>query len=168
MNTNHDQDMPEPLLAAHFDALRTELAGRDAPRCVEKDLMQAFARQFPKKRRWYQRLSLPQWGAAGALCSLSVVAMLLALSPHRAVTVGAPMVGLRMGDGEGAAFIALESLERIEQEPDTRVVEAELPRTALAPLGMPVDPASAAATVRAEMLVAADGQPLAVRLSDIQ
>ena len=87
MNMNDDKDMPEPLLAAHFDALRTELAGRDAPRCVEKELMQAFARQFPKKRRWYQRLSPPQWGAAGALCSLSVVAMLLALSPHRAVTV---------------------------------------------------------------------------------
>lgn len=164
MNMNDDKDMPEPLLAAHFDALRTGLAGRDAPRCVEKELMQAFARQFPKKRRWYQRLSLPQWGAAGALCSLSVVAMLLALSPHRAVTVGAPVIGL----DNGAAFIALESLERIEQEPDTRVVEADLPRAALAPLGVPVDPAGAAATVRAEMLVAADGQPLAVRLSDIQ
>ena len=36
MNMNDDKDMPEPLLAAHFDALRTELAGRDAPRCVEK------------------------------------------------------------------------------------------------------------------------------------
>ena len=132
MNMNDDKDMPEPLLAAHFDALRTELAGRDAPRCVEKELMQAFARQFPKKRRWYQRLSPPQWGAAGALCSLSVVAMLLALSPHRAVTVGAPVLGLGMD--KGAAFIALESLERIEQEPDTRVVEADLPRAALAPL----------------------------------
>jgi len=164
MNTIDDKDMPDPLLAAHFDALRAGLAGRDAPRCVEKELMQAFARQFPRKRRWYQRLSPPQWGAAGALCSLSVVAMLLALSPHRAVTVGAPVIGL----DNGSAFIALESLERIEQEPDTRVVEAELPRTALAPLGVPVDPASAAATVRAEMLVAADGQPLAVRLSDIQ
>ena len=166
MNMNDDKDMPEPLLAAHLDALRTELAGRDAPRCVEKELMQAFSRQFPKKRRWYQRLSPPQWGAAGALCSLSVVAMLLALSPHRAVTVGAPVLGLGMD--KGAAFIALESLERIEQEPDTRVVEADLPRAALAPLGVPLDPASAAATVRAEMLVAADGHPLAVRLSDIQ
>lgn len=164
MNMNDDKDMPEPLLAARFDALRAELAGRDAPRCVEKELMQAFARQFPKKRRWHQRLSLPQWGAAGALCSLSVVAMLLALSPHRAITVGAPVIGV----DKGAAFIALESLERIEQEPDTRVVEADLPRAALAPLGVPLDPASAAATVRAEMLVAADGQPLAVRLSDIQ
>ncbi|WP_229429706.1 MULTISPECIES: hypothetical protein [unclassified Massilia] len=163
MNMNDDKDMLEPLLAPHFEALRGELAGRDAPRCVEKELMQAFARQFPKKRHWYQRLSLPQWGAAGALCSLSAVAMLLALSPHRAVTVGAPPL---VGIDNGAAFIALDTLERIEQEPGARVVEAELPRTALAPLGMPVDPANAADTVRAEMLVAADGHPLAVRLSD--
>ncbi|WP_229429145.1 hypothetical protein [Massilia sp. ST3] len=153
---------PDPLLEQHVGALRAELAGMNAPRCVEKELMQAFARQFPRKRRWYQRLSLPQWGTAGALCSLTAVAALLALSPHRAVTVGTPVVGI----DKGAAFIAIESLERIEQEPDTRVVEAELPRTALASLGMPVDAANASDTVRAEMLLAADGQPLAVRLSD--
>ena len=164
-----DQDTthptPDPLLAAHFGALRAGLAGIDAPRCVEKELMQAFARSFPARRRWYQRLSLPQWGTAGALCSLTAVAMLLALSPHRAVTVDGPSL---VAIDKGGAFIALDSLERIEQEPDTRVVAAELPRTALAPLGVAVDPADAGATVRAEMLVAADGQPLAVRLSDTE
>lgn len=156
------KDKLDPLLAAHFDALRAELAGHAAPRCVEKELMQAFARQFPPRRRWYQRLSLPQWGAAGALCSLTAVAVLLAMSPHDSVTVGAPpLVGV---DG-GAAFIALDTLERIEREPDTRVVEAELPQATLASLGLPVTPDNADRPVRAEMLVAADGQPLAVRLS---
>jgi len=65
----------------------------------------------------------------------------------------------------GGAFVALDSLERIEAEPDARLVETEVPRTALAPLGVPVSPENAADTVRAEMLVAADGHPLAVRLS---
>lgn len=155
------KDNPDPLLAAHFGALRDELARHDAPRCVEKELMQAFARQFPPRRRWYQKLSLPQWGAAGVLCSLGALAMLLALAPHQAVTVSAPLASFE----NGAAFIALDSLERIEHEPDTRIVAADLPRTALVPLGVPVGPQDAAGTVRAEMLVTADGQPLAVRLS---
>lgn len=160
---NDHNDNPDPRLAAGFAALRAELAGHDAPRCVEKELMQAFARQFPKKQPWYRKLSLPQWGTAGALASMCGVALLLALSPHQAVTIGAPVIGF----DDGAAFIALESLERIESEPYTRVVEAELPQSALAPLGMPLNPQTAGETVRAEMLVAQDGHPLAVRLSAV-
>ncbi|TXF97059.1 hypothetical protein FVD38_22155 [Massilia arenae] len=160
---NDYNDNPDPRLAAGFAALRVELAGHDAPPCVEKELMQAFARQFPKKQPWYRKLSLPQWGTAGALASMCGVALLLALSPHQAITVGAPVIGF----DDGAAFIALESLERIESEPYTRVVEAELPQSALAPLGMPLNPQTAGQTVRAEMLVAQDGHPLAVRLSAV-
>jgi hypothetical protein len=152
----------EALLAPRFKELREELATLDTPRCVEKELMQAFQHQFCPKRPWYGFLTLPQWGAAGALCSLTAMAVLLALSPHQSISVGGPpLVGI---DG-GAAFVALDSLERIEAEPDARLVEAEVPRTVLAPLGVPVSPDNAADTVRAEMLVAADGQPLAVRLS---
>ena len=156
-----NQDKPD-LLAPCFAALRSELAGLDTPRCVEKELMQAFTRQFAPQKRWYHALSLPQWGTAGALCSLTVVVLLLARSPHQAVTVsGQPLVGF----DNGAPFVALDSLERIEAEPDAQLVEADVPRSALAPLGVPVSPDNAADTVRAEMLVAADGHPLAVRLS---
>ncbi|VXB61420.1 conserved hypothetical protein [Massilia sp. 9I] len=155
-------DNPDAKLAAAFAALRGELAGQDTPRCVEKELLQAFERQFKPKRRWYQALSLPQWGTAGALCSLTAVVLLVAQSPHEAVRVGSqPLVSF----DNGAAFVALDSLERIEAEPDAQLVEAEVPRTALAPLGLSVSPENAADTVRAEMLVAADGHPLAVRLS---
>ena len=155
-------DNPDARLSAAFTALRGELAGFDTPRCVEKELLQAFNRQFQAKRRWYQALSLPQWGTAGALCSLTVVVLLLAQSPHEAVRVGSPPL---VSFDNGAAFVALDTLERIEAEPDAQLVEAEVPRTALAPLGVPVSPENAADTVRAEMLVAADGHPLAVRLS---
>lgn len=158
MNQEIDHD---PALATRFAALRSELAGHDAPRCVEKELLQAFGRQFPQRQPWYRKLSLPHWGAAGALCSLTAVALVLALAPHQSVTVGTPLIGV----DDGGAFIALESLERIESEPRARVVEADLPRTALASLGMPVDPQDAGSMVRAEMLLAEDGQPLAVRLS---
>lgn len=163
MDIKDNPDANAPDLAPCFAALRGELAGIDTPRCVEKELLQAFARQFaPPKRRWYQALSLPQWGTAGALCSLTAVVLLLAQSPHQAVSVSSqPLVSF----DNGGAFVALDSLERIEAEPDARLVETEVPRTALAPLGVPVSPENAADTVRAEMLVAADGHPLAVRLS---
>lgn len=162
MDTKDNKDAFGPDLAPCFDALRSELAGLDTPRCVEKELLQAFERQFKPRRRWYQALSLPQWGTAGALCSLTAVVMLLAQSPHQAVSVSSqPLVSF----DNGGAFVALDSLERIEAEPDARLVETEVPRTALAPLGVPVSPENAADTVRAEMLVAADGHPLAVRLS---
>jgi hypothetical protein len=42
-----------------------------------------------------------------------------------------------------------------------------VPRTALAPLGVTVTPENASDTVKAEMLVAADGEPLALRLSSV-
>jgi hypothetical protein len=163
MDTKDNPDTFGPDLAPCFAALRGELAGIDTPRCVEKELLQAFERQFrPPKRHWYQVLSLPQWGTAGALCSLTAVVLLLAQSPHQAVSVSSqPLVSFH----GGGAFVALDSLERIEAEPDARLVETEVPRTALAPLGVPVSPENAADTVRAEMLVAADGHPLAVRLS---
>lgn len=162
MNPRDMNDNPDARLAAGLAALRGELAGLAAPRCVEKELLQAFDRQFKPRRRWYHALSLPQWGAAGALCSLTVVVLLLAQAPHEAVRVsGQPLVSI----DKGGAFVALDSLERIEAEPDAQLVEADVPRTALAPFGVPVSPDNAADTVRAEMLVAADGQPLAVRIS---
>jgi hypothetical protein len=65
----------------------------------------------------------------------------------------------------GGAFVALESLERIEQETAPRMVETDVPRSALAPLGIPVTPENAGDPVRAELLVSADGEPLALRLS---
>ncbi|MGH8854141.1 MAG: hypothetical protein ACREWI_07660 [Telluria sp.] len=160
MDTKHNPD----ALAPCFAALRGELAGLESPRCVEKELMQTFTRQFAPKRRWYHALSLPQWGTVGALCSLTVVVLLLARSPHEAISVdGQPLVSI----DNGAAFVALDSLDRIEAEPAAQLVEADVPRTALAQLGVPVSPENVADTVRAEMLVAADGHPLAVRLSSV-
>jgi hypothetical protein len=161
MDIKHFDD---PLLASPFDTLRNEMANLDAPRCVEKELMQAFAAQFPRKPRWYEKLATPRWGIAGSLASIALVVLLFALAPqapHLRDSDG----GALIGRDNGGAFIALESLERIELEPTPRMVEAEVPRTTLAPLGVPVTPENAGELVKAEMLVAADGQPLALRLS---
>ena len=158
----------DPLL----DALRAEMARHDAPRGVEKELMQAFARQFPRTP-WYRRLALRRWALAGGL-STAVTAVtvfsLLLHNPRLAVDPDArsrPLVSRQVTHDRGGLFIALESPDRIEQEPAPRMVETEVSRSSLAPLGVPLTPENAGDTVRAEMLLGADGQPLALRLTSI-
>jgi hypothetical protein len=60
-------------------------------------------------------------------------------------------------------FIALQSLEQIALEPQPHLIKANVPRMMLASYGVPVNPESAGDSVRAEMLVSASGQALAMR-----
>lgn len=155
-------------IAPLFDALRADMAKLDAPRGVEKELMQAFARQFPQKR-WYQTLALRRWALAGGLSTLVTAVTVFSLmlhNPRLAVDPDAHGRAMMSRDG-GGLFIALESPERIEQEPAPRMVETEVSRSSLAPLGVPLTPENAGDTVKAEMLLGADGQPLALRLTSI-
>jgi hypothetical protein len=47
------------------------------------------------------------------------------------------------------------------------MVETEVARSSLAALGLPLTPDNAGDTVKAELLVASDGQALAIRLSTV-
>ena len=162
MDTNKTtQTDRDPL----FDALRAEVGRLDAPRGVEKELLQAFAKLHPPKRRWYHRLAVRPVALAGSLAAAALVLAFAVRAPHPADDGRAgALVAL---DGNGV-FIALDSAERIAAEPAPRMVAADVPRTSLAALGVPLTPENAGDSVRAEMLVAADGQPLALRLSAIQ
>jgi hypothetical protein len=151
-----------------FDALRAEVGRLNAPRGVEKELLQAFAQLHPPRRRWYHKLAARPFALAGGLSGLAAGALVLAFAlraPHPAEDGRAG--ALVSVDGSGV-FIALDSAERIAAEPAPRMVATEVPRTSLAALGMPLTPENAGDSVRAEMLVAADGQPLALRLSALQ
>ena len=148
-----------------FDALRAEVGRLDAPRGVEKELLQAFAKLHPPKRRWYHRLAVRPFALAGSLVAGALVLAFAVRAPHPAE--GGNAGALVSLDGNGV-FIALDSAERIAAEPAPRMVATEVPRTSLAALGMPLTPENAGDSVRAEMLVAADGQPLALRLSALQ
>ena len=161
-------DNRDPI-APLFDALRGEMAKLDAPRGVEKELLQAFARQFPQKQPWYRRLALQRWLLAGGLSTAVTAVTVFSLMLHSPRLGADPDSGraLLSRDGNGGLFIALESPERIEQEPAPRVVETEVSRSSLARLGVPLTPENAGDTVRAEMLLGADGAPLAVRLTSI-
>jgi hypothetical protein len=154
-----------------FDALRADMAKLDAPRGVEKELLQAFARQHPRPR-WYQTLARHRWALATGLPAVCVAALLVYMPlqvqlqlPRDGVSGAGQALVTR--DDDGGLFIALDTLERIEQEPAPRVVETEVPMSSLAALGVPLTPDNAGDAVKAEMLVAADGQPLALRLSSI-
>ena len=158
--TDPDDEHRESSLDAPIAALRDALHASNTPRGVETALMAAFATQFPA-RRWYHLLSPLQWGMAGALGSTALVAgMALMLSLHAPRHIDK----LELAFDDGLDFIALESAERIEQEANAQLVQADVPRTALAALGVPVTPQNAGDSVRAEMLVGADGSPLALRL----
>lgn len=155
---------PDPGLQAPLAALRTAIAGVKAPPGVEKELMDAFARQFPP-RRWYHALSPRQWGMATAGSAALMAALAIGLATRAPPPAMAPNAAVLASFDDGAPFMALESAERIEQESGARMLETELPRTSLAALGVPVTPETAGDSVRAELLVGADGSPLALRLA---
>jgi hypothetical protein len=159
MNPDTDHDH----LAGPLRTLRAAMDGVDAPRGVEKELMDAFAKRHARKP-WYRRLPAIQWAGAGAAAALAVVFALALYPPAPQPADGAQPVQ-RGGRGY---FIALESLERIEGEPNPRMIETEVPRMELASLGVPVTPENAGDSVLAEMLVGADGQPLALRLTSTE
>lgn len=161
---DHRPPQRDPL----FDALRREAGKLDAPRGVEKELMQAFAAHFPRRRRWYQALPARAWvltGTLAAACAALALALAVATLHDPGQRGGTSPVFTRADDG--GLFIALDSVERIEREPAPRLMATEVSRTSLAALGVPLTPENAGDSVRAEMLVAADGQPLALRLSSI-
>lgn len=162
MNTT---DQHDAILQPRFALLREELGAHNAPPGVEKELMDAFKKRHAK-RRWYQRLSPGGWGMAGlgSACAATLVLMVSLQATRPGSSDALPLV---YRDG-GAAFIALDTLERIESEPSPQLVEADLPGSALAAAGVPVAPEDAGSSVRAEMLVSSEGEPLAVRLTTNQ
>ncbi len=160
-DTPRDALHSEAVLYAPLEALRSEMAQLAMPANVEQELLSAFKRANPKKK-WYQRWTMMQWGMAGGVGSVAtaVIAFMLTMQ----VPLGGTPVPTALDDK--ADFIALESLDRIEQEPGARVVQTELPRSELAGLGVAVTPENANEPVRAELLVNEEGKPLAVRISE--
>lgn len=161
----HIDKQPIPDLSVppnDFAALRSALDAQNTPPAVERELMAAFAVHFPP-RRWYHAFSPRQWGIGVGSSALAALMALILTMQAPAPIKAVEQTSISSVD-EGNPFIALESIERIEQEVDPQLLEADLPRTVLASLGLPVSPEMAGDSVRAEMLVGADGSPLALRL----
>jgi hypothetical protein len=162
------EKMNDSILDGPMAALRQDVQKMNTPRYVEKELMQAFAEQFPPKARWYHRFATPAWSLGASFASVALVVLAFGLSFS-----GRPVPGDAGGsqalvsrDG-GGVFIALDSAERIEAEPAPRMVATQVPRSTLASFGVSVTPENAGDQVKAEMLVGSDGSPLALRLTSL-
>jgi hypothetical protein len=92
--------------------------------------------------------------------SIAVLSFVVRSLPPEAV-IGEPAgVAARSGGDE---FMPVVPIADIERAGDALVVPARLPRTTLAQLGLPINPARAADTIDTELLVRRDGSVLAVR-----
>ncbi len=112
---------------------------------------------WPTWQRWLA-------GSGATLCGVALALSLLLMltAPPRPE----PMAGLR---APSTGFIPLVSAQRLDELTRTEaaaawLVPGEWPRERLVSLGLPFDPARAGESVRAELLVHASGDVLAVRV----
>jgi len=140
----------QPLAQALREAGR-ELDAMAPPPAVWSGLAATFERQHPAAvPRWRRPLA---WsGAAACAVVLLGSALLMLQLPRHGGAV----------DNAGS-FLPLQPTERWGDGP-AWLVSAELPGERLAALGLPYDPGRAGEPVRAELLMHASGEVLAVRL----
>lgn len=91
--------------------------------------------------------------------SIAVLSFVVRSLPPDAVVANPAAVSRPGGD----EFVPVVPLADIEGVGDALVVPARLPRTTLAQLGLPINPARAADAIDTELLVRRDGSVLAVR-----
>ncbi|MBL8525639.1 MAG: hypothetical protein JNN20_18310 [Betaproteobacteria bacterium] len=148
-------------LDANLDSLRSATEPMAMPAAFEAKLMSAFKAHHAKKRR---REILAQWFAPGFALAASVgMSAWMVLAPMAQPALDAGPDAMTMLANAETPFIALQSLEQIALEPQPRLIETAVPRMWLASYGVPVSPEVAGDSLRAEMLVSASGQPLAMR-----
>jgi hypothetical protein len=161
-------DFQSALLDGEIANLKSEMAPLRAPDAIEAALAKRFAKQH-RSSGWLGEVG--QWFAPGAAIAASIgVSAWLMLVPSVVGTFGGSQ---RESINDAALssvyastpFVALSSLEQIALEPNPRLVETELTKAMLGSMGVDVAPEVAGETIRAEMLVSASGQPLALRFT---
>jgi hypothetical protein len=171
-------------LDAGLRAMAVAAASRQAPADLGAGLMAEFRRQ---------KTASSQWRAGRQIAALSTAATALlavgfslhhfmtrntSVTPGPARLVNAPAspasaVGLNSqnsanlidaDDSEYASFVPLPYADDPSALDEGTVVRVEMPRAALASLGLPLTALESDATVRADLIVSADGTPQAIRL----
>lgn len=153
MDSHDHQAAPE---WAQARAALLELA---PPPQVEQALLRALARRrrpLPWYRRWLGA-DPASWAAVGALTCMLALATLGVLRPPDGPRP--PVLAAAAN-----SFVPLASRQRIEQSPDAQLLRRELPRSTLVALGIPIADDAPDELIRADLLVPADGEPLAIRL----
>jgi len=161
-------DLPQETLAAALNRASRELALHGAQPEVPAAAWAALdgrprgaqtAAPAPRPaRRW-----LPWAGGGLAFASMGFVALVL-------VALNVPERQPVIGPAQATAFLPLVGAQRWARLGDANgephpawVVPAELPRESLAAMGLPYDPGRVGEVVRAELLVQASGDVIAIR-----
>jgi hypothetical protein len=149
-------------LDARFAALRLATADALPPAETDRAIADAIARaRAARPQATRARFRWPAWPVWAAFATAAAIALVM-LRPLPTAVVDDP---LRAADSAADdAFVPVVPLADIERSGDALVVPARVPRTTLAELGFPVNPAHGADAVDAELLVRGDGSLLAVRL----
>ena len=133
------------------DALPPPATDRAIAAAIQKRASVRSSR--PSGDRWLA------WPLALA-ASIAVLSIIVRSLPPETVVSEPPTTASARGGDE---FLPVVPLADIERAGDALVVPARLPRTTLAQLGLPINPARAADTIDTELLVRRDGSVLAVR-----
>ncbi|HEY5800671.1 MAG TPA: hypothetical protein VIT92_10650 [Burkholderiaceae bacterium] len=141
-------------------SLRAASGAIAAPPEIEASLLRAFsaaqAAARPPRRSWLARVT--SWAApAAGVCVMAMVGLSV---------LHVPQQQLLAQPGNETPFVVLASAERLADQSNLTLVETRVSSLELATWGMPVDPEAVAGTVRAQVLMAPDGEALALRLLD--
>ena len=148
--------------APEWEAARRTLAQVAPPDHVEQALLRAFAKRHAP-RPWYRRWDIDavaSWAGIGAVgCALAIVGMSLLgtdrPSPHVVRVLAAADVG----------FVSIVPPERMAAAVNPQLKQADIPRSTLVQMGIPIVADAPNELVHAELMVAATGEPLAIRLA---
>jgi len=153
------QNRPDAELDRQFAALKEAVADAMPPESTDRAVATAIARAQRSPRR-KARPPGDRWLAwpLALAASIAVLSLIVRSLPPEAV-VAEPTARAAGSDD----FVPVVPIADIERAGDTLVVPAKLPRTTLAQLGLPINPARAADTIDTELLVRRDGAVLAVR-----
>jgi hypothetical protein len=148
--------------APEWEAARRMFVQAAPPDHVEQALLRAFARRHAP-RPWYRRWDIDavaSWAGIGAAgCALAIVGMsLLPMDPP------SPRV-VRVLAAADVGFVSIVPPERMAAAVNPQLKQADLPRSALVQMGIPIVADAPDELVHAELMVAATGEPLAIRLA---
>ena len=148
--------------APEWEAARGTLAQAAPPDHVEQALLRAVARRHAP-RPWYRRWDLDtvaSWVAIGALSGvLATVGMSLLPGAAPSARVVRVLAAADVGFG------SIVPPERMAAAVTPQLKQADIPRSALVQMGIPIVADAPDELVHAELMVAATGEPLAIRLA---
>lgn len=166
MNSNlMNSDLPEldRRLAALRDAYSAEIPPSATDRAIELAIKRANARGRSRGFGWLPRAE--RWIAfpLALAASIAMIAFVVrSLTPDTPPSTRDQSLALASARD---AFIPLVPAAEIGRTSEAMLIPTRVPRTALAELGWPIDPARAADDVDAELLVGRDGAVLAMRFT---